>query len=245
MNIPILYSYRRCPYAIRARMALKLADIAVEIREISLREKPKHMLQVSPKGTVPVLVLVDGTVIDESLAIMLWCMQQADLKLVALKQTALKYEGEYDALQVNIHAGCKALVLINDTDFKKNLDAYKYPERYLQHGIQLDLQPNLHLEHAKLKLQIQLKYRTQGEVFLAHLESLLQKNTYLFANTSNFANSLSFADIAIFPFIRQFAMVDSAWFENSNYPKLRAWLHNWIDSSLFKSVMTKNPTFIG
>ena len=244
MNLPILYSYRRCPYAMRARMALKLADIAVEIREISLREKPKHMVQVSPKGTVPVLILVDGTVIDESLAIMLWCMEQA-----AFKQTTLKYEGEYEALQANIHAGCRALVLINDTDFKKNLDAYKYPERYSQHGIQLDLQPNLqpnlHLEHAKLKLQTQLKYRTQGEVFLAHLESLLQTNTYLFANTFNFANSLSFADIAIFPFIRQFAIVDSAWFENSNYPKLRAWLHGWTDSNLFKSIMTKNPTFVG
>ena len=63
--LPILYSYRRCPYAMRARMALKLADIAVEIREISLREKPAHMLQVSPKATVPVLVLPDGSVIED------------------------------------------------------------------------------------------------------------------------------------------------------------------------------------
>jgi glutathione S-transferase len=60
MALPILYSYRRCPYAMRARMALKLANVYVEIREISLREKPAHMLQVSPKGTVPVLVLPDA-----------------------------------------------------------------------------------------------------------------------------------------------------------------------------------------
>ena len=75
MALPILYSYRRCPYAMRARMALKLAEIDVEIREISLREKPAHMLQVSPKGTVPVLVLPDGKVIDESLEIMQWALK--------------------------------------------------------------------------------------------------------------------------------------------------------------------------
>ena len=68
--LPILYSYRRCPYAMRARMALKLANIEVEIREISLRDKPTHMLQISPKATVPVLIFPDGSIIDESLKIM-------------------------------------------------------------------------------------------------------------------------------------------------------------------------------
>ncbi len=72
----------------RARMALKLADIEVEMREISLRDKPAHMLQVSPKATVPVLVLADGTVIDESIAIMQW----------AFEQSALKCEGKSDAI---------------------------------------------------------------------------------------------------------------------------------------------------
>ena len=73
--LPILYSYRRCPYAMRARMALKLAEVAVEIREISLRAKPAHMLQVSPKATVPVLVLPDGRVIEESIEIMLFALK--------------------------------------------------------------------------------------------------------------------------------------------------------------------------
>ncbi len=206
--LPILYSYRRCPYAMRARMALKLAHIEVEIREISLRDKPAHMLQVSPKATVPVLVLADGKVIDESLAIMQW----------ALEQAAFKREGKLDALQANIHEACRALILMNDTEFKKNLDCYKYPERY--------------------PTQSQLEYRVQGEVFLQQLEILLQQNTYLFADTP------SFADYAIFPFIRQFAAVDSVWFETAPYPKLRTWLSNWINSDLFKSIMTKNPTFI-
>ena len=242
MSLPILYSYRRCPYAMRARMALKLAAIEVEIREISLRDKPLHMLQVSPKGTVPVLVLVDGMVIEESLAIMHWCMEQA-----AIKQTAFKHESQHDVIQINVYEGCRALISMNDTNFKRNLDAYKYPERNLKYGSQqglqydlkFNLQPNLPLKHAKLNLQTQLKYRTQAEVFLAHLETLLEANIYLLASTP------SFADIAIFPFIRQFAMVDSVWFEHCNYLKLRAWLYDWTGSSLFKSIMTKNPTFVG
>lgn len=201
--LPILYSYRRCPYAMRARMALKLAGIEVEIREISLRDKPTHMLQVSAKGTVPVLVLVDGRVIDESLAIMQWAMEQA----------AYKHEGIFDALQGNIHAACRALILMNDTDFKKNLDGYKYPERF--------------------PCKTQTQHRADGEVFLQQLENLLRQKPYLFASTP------SFADYAIFPFIRQFAMVNSTWFAQSKYTKLRAWLNNWIESDLFKSIMKK------
>ncbi len=99
----------------RARMALKLAEIDVEISEISLRDKPEHMLQVSPKGTVPVLVLADYSVIDESLEIMQWALKE-------------------HALQTNIHAASRAsvleLIVENDTAFKRALDAYKYPERY-------------------------------------------------------------------------------------------------------------------
>jgi len=78
MTLPILYSYRRCPYAMRARMALKYAGIAVEMREISLRDKPAHLLEVSPKGTVPVLVTAHGAVFEQSLDIMHWALQQND-----------------------------------------------------------------------------------------------------------------------------------------------------------------------
>ena len=109
--LPILYSYRRCPYAMRARMALKLVDIPVEIREVSLRNKPQHMLQISPKATVPVVQLPDGRVIDESLQIMLWALKE-------------------HALGANIHADAGALVAENDSSFKRALNAYKYPERH-------------------------------------------------------------------------------------------------------------------
>lgn len=208
MMLPILYSYRRCPFAMRARIALKLANIPVEIREISLRDKPAHMLQVSPKGTVPVMVLVDGRVIDESLAIMAY----------ALNEHAM-HTTQY---QTSDHARCMALVLENDTSFKDALDHYKYPERAHQYNQQ----------------QFQLAYRQQGEAFLQQLDNLLKQNTYLFTATPNYA------DYAIFPFVRQFSAVDKTWFESTNYPKLRTWLKNLVESDLFKSVMEKQPTYI-
>ena len=198
--LPILYSYRRCPYAMRARMALKLAEVAVEIREISLREKPAHMLQVSPKATVPVLVLPDGSVIEESIEIMIFALKTY-------------------ALGVNIHAGDVELILQNDTDFKQALDGYKYPEKHPQ--------------------KPQIEYRAEGEVFLADLENLLQKNHYIFADKP------SLADYAIFPFVRQFAAVDAAWFALTPYKKLHTWLNDWVNSDLFISIMTKNPTYAG
>jgi glutathione S-transferase len=115
MSLPILYSYRRCPYAIRARMALKIANIEVEIREISLRNKPVHLFEVSPKATVPVLVLQDGTVIDQSLDIMYWAFNGS-----ALGANIQKYAD----MDIDL------LIFENDTAFKKTLDAYKYPEHY-------------------------------------------------------------------------------------------------------------------
>ena len=78
MPLPILYSFRRCPYAMRARAALIAGGINVELREVELRDKPAAMLAVSPKGSVPVLVLPDGKVIDESWEIMLWALRQRD-----------------------------------------------------------------------------------------------------------------------------------------------------------------------
>jgi len=77
-NLPILYGFRRCPYAIRARMAIIYAGIPVEIREVELKNKPEHLLAISPKGTVPVLQLVNGVVIEESLDIMRWALAQHD-----------------------------------------------------------------------------------------------------------------------------------------------------------------------
>lgn len=201
-QFPILYSYRRCPYAMRARMALKYANISVEIREISLREKPPSMLNISPKGTVPVLLLENGTVLEESLDIMRWALHQRDIEgWLEVDSTALQ-----------------ALIAESDSRFKWALDRYKYPERYPENP--------------------QFFYRTQGEVFLQTLEKLLSVHACLLSER------ISMADIAIFPFIRQFAAVDAAWFAEANYPKLRAWLASLVESGLFVSIMQKQPTFV-
>jgi len=106
MNLPILYSFRRCPYAMRARMSIIRSDFQVEHREVLLRERPLHMLEISPKGTVPVLQLVDGTVIEESLEIMEYVMSW----------TLTSDEREW--------------IKRNDYEFKFHLDRYKYPDRY-------------------------------------------------------------------------------------------------------------------
>ena len=111
--IPVLYSYRRCPYAMRARMALKCADIQVEHREIEFRNKPKSMLLVSPKGTVPVLCL-DGLVLDQSLDIMRWALEKSD-------------PDGWSSLDAK---ASQAWIEKNDGPFKVLLDQYKYPNRF-------------------------------------------------------------------------------------------------------------------
>jgi glutathione S-transferase len=109
--IPHLYSFRRCPYAMRARLAMAVSETGCELREVKLSAKPAAMLAASPKGTVPVLVLPDGNVIDESLDIMRWALAQRD------PEGWLKGE---DA----------ALIARNDGPFKHDLDRYKYTDRY-------------------------------------------------------------------------------------------------------------------
>ena len=112
-----LYSFRRCPYAMRARMALRYCGVAVDIVEVSLKAKPAEMLAMSSKGTVPVLN-ADGRVIDESLAIMHWALAQNDPQDWLLKDDP--------AGQAQIAAVIEA----NDQVFKVHLNRYKYAERY-------------------------------------------------------------------------------------------------------------------
>ena len=119
MTLPTLYSFRRCPYAIRARLALALAQVPCLLHEVSLRDKPAALLQASPKGTVPVLVQPDGTVIDQSLDIMQWALCQRDPSHW-LQPT----QGTPADLLAWVHA-C-------DSTFKPALDRYKYPSRHPQ-----------------------------------------------------------------------------------------------------------------
>ena len=123
MSEALLYSFRRCPYAMRARMALRYCAVAVEIVEVSLKAKPAEMLALSPKGTVPVLN-VGGQVIDESLAIMGWALAQNDPEDWLLKD---------DPAAQGLMAG---LIEENDLVFKVHLNRYKYAERYPEQPVE-------------------------------------------------------------------------------------------------------------
>ena len=113
--LPVLYSFRRCPYAIRARMAICYAGVPVELREILLKNKPPGMLAASPKGTVPVLVLPDGRVLDESCDVMRW---------------ALAIHDPDNWMDPALSREASRLIAENDGSFKTHLDHYKYADRY-------------------------------------------------------------------------------------------------------------------
>ena len=195
---PRLYTYRRCPYAIRSRLALHQASIDYESIEISLKDKSSEFLALSPKGTVPVLVDVNGEVIEESLEIMLWALNQNDPACWLL----------------NDENTSRTLIDENDLNFKKNLDRYKYADRFPEHSKEY--------------------YRSQCEIFLNLLNDKLQTNHYLMVER------ITFADVAIFPFIRQFALVDEDWFLNSKYQELKKWLNDFKNTEMFQEVMKKN-----
>lgn len=115
--LPVLYSFRRCPYAMRARLALAASGQACELREVVLRNKPQGLLQASPKATVPVLVLPDGQVLDQSLDIMLWALEQND-------------PGDWLQPSQGGRADMLACIDACDGPFKQALDRCKYPDRY-------------------------------------------------------------------------------------------------------------------
>ncbi|GLP99945.1 glutathione S-transferase [Methylophaga thalassica] len=121
MKYPILYSFRRCPYAMRARLALAASGIKTELREVVLKDKPAELMAVSPKATVPVLQTETGRVIDESIDIMRWALDKRD---------PLNW---YQSLDRRQQIQCDELIANNDGDFKCYLDRYKYADRYPEH----------------------------------------------------------------------------------------------------------------
>lgn len=191
---PVLYSFRRCPYAMRARMALWVAGIAVELREVKLAAKPPELLAASPKATVPVLVLAEGSVIDQSLDIMRWALAQNDPEGWLAGEDA-------------------ALIAANDRPFKHHLDRAKYPGRYDEDGV--------------------TDHRAAALALLQPLEERLGSAPYLCGPNR------SLTDMALFPFIRQFAAIDPAWFAAQPLPRLQGWLDRLIGSDLFAAVMPK------
>lgn len=197
---PVLYSFRRCPYAIRARIAIAYAGVEVTLREVLLRDKPSEMLSVSAKGTVPVLVLPDGEVIDESIDVMHWALDQGD------PDQWLTPSPVQDAA---------SWIAANDGPFKHWLDRYKYADRHPEQSASW--------------------YRDQAGAHLARLDEALNHNPWLHGE------KMGLVDVAVFPFVRQFAMVDYDWFARSPYPALGQWLERWLQMPLFLGVMHKYP----
>ena len=198
----LLYSFRRCPYAMRARMALYQAGVQCEIIEVELKVKPAAMLALSPKGSVPVLQLPSGEVLDESLDIMHWALAQNDPAHWLPSSWVIS----------------QSLMDENDTDFKANLDRYKYPQRFPGGD--------------------SVEARDKGLLFLRKLTTQLNGNDYLLGQ------QVSFVDIAVFPFIRQFANTDVQWFAAQDLPGVQRWLDSLVNSVLFKTVMEKNRCYL-
>ena len=219
---PILYSFRRCPYAIRARLALLVSGQACEIREVRLSAKPAELIAASAKATVPVLVLPDGpmndgpvhcgtvhygtvndenvndgNVIDESLDIMRWALRRHDPD-----HWLANDDNRDDA----------ALIATNDGPFKHALDRTKYPDRHGSDAV---------------------VHRAQGLTFLELLEARLMGNANLCGP------KITLTDAAILPFVRQFAAIDRAWFARQALPATQAWLARHLASPLFEAAMVR------
>jgi glutathione S-transferase len=182
-------------------MALKNSAIKVELREVDLNNMPEEAIKISPKATVPVLVLPDATFIDESWDIVKWALQQNDPD---------NWLGDNSTYLLD----AEMLVETNDYSFKEELDHYKYADRYPEHNEEY--------------------YRESCEEFISELEDMLAVNRYLLADC------LSLADIGVFPFVRQFSLVDKVWFEQSSYINVQRWLKEIISSGLFQSVFQKH-----
>lgn len=182
----------------RARVTLLLTAQPVELREILLKDKPSTMLEQSPKGTVPVLLQPDGEVLEESLDIMKWAVQQSSGQGLNIPT-----KPELD------------LIDRNDNEFKHWLDRYKYQVGYPEHPMEF--------------------YRDKAMDFLWELDQRLQSQ----GSNSNLFSNGQFADIAIFPFVRQFAFVDKAWFDQQEFEQLHSWLTHWFETELFSRAMQK------
>ncbi len=169
MTTATLYSFRRCPYAIRARLGILYSQTHVVLREIELKNKPQQLLHHSPKGTIPVLIVEQQgqtQVIDESIDIMSWALDANDL------QNILPH------INSDLHQKTLQIITTNDNYFKMWLDKYKYFDRHIEHSQQY--------------------YRQQAEVFIQELEALLQNRGFLLATKAGLVDIAIFPFIRQF-----------------------------------------------
>jgi glutathione S-transferase len=236
--VPILYSFRRCPYAIRARLALQVAGLRpgldLELREVALRAKPPELLRASAKGTVPVLLIPASgdqgfTVLDQSLAIMAWALDRhdpADWQRLGPGPAAAEQRRQM-----------AALIEQNDGPFKYHLDRFKYA------GRNPAAEPG---EHRAAALAILRQWNRQ-------LEEGGAGNLYGAAGATDgrdwtalgwgrgpwlLGERPSLADAALLPFVRQFRLADPSGFDaESDLSALQRWLHNGMTSSAMAAVL--------
>eukprot|EP00928_Gymnodinium_smaydae_P018041 TRINITY_DN16872_c0_g1_i1.p1 TRINITY_DN16872_c0_g1~~TRINITY_DN16872_c0_g1_i1.p1 ORF type:complete len:241 (+),score=38.87 TRINITY_DN16872_c0_g1_i1:51-725(+) len=203
-SLPILYSFRRCPYCIRARLALQASGQRVELREVNTLKKPAALTEASPKGTVPTLVLPDGRVLDESLDVMSWALGQADPH--GWLRDPLEDERSW-----------QELLSTNDGPFRHHLESWKFPGRA----------PPFRGKEERTQ------HRDQALALLDRLMPSLSEG-YLRGSRP------TLVDMAILPFVRQFQMVDPAWFDALPARRpLQSWMHGFMASDLFKTVMAQ------
>lgn len=209
---PVLWSFRRCPYAMRARLALQVAGIDVWLREILLRDKPPAFLQASEKGTVPVLVLADGQVIEESRDIMIWALSQNDPD---------------GWLQVMHRDPAEAADFLDrlDGDFKTHLDRYKYASRFDAAAAEYHRQEGASFLH---DLEVRLSAGPAQQKF--------QNET---RKVALWGGAMGVLDFAALPFVRQFRIADPQWFDSRPWPHLHRWLQGFLDSPDFANIMQK------
>jgi len=225
--LPILYSLRNCPYAMRARMAIFKAKQTVLLRDLVLSNKPAEMLIASPKGTVPTLVLANGDVVDESLDVMLWALNETDpddllhTKINHQTEAGLddesqnNSESKVDSKGTSALADILALIHEFDHGFKPCLEQYKCAKRYHENNI--------------------VQCRVACQQYIERLEQRLTGQQFLISDKE------SLADIAVLPFIRQFARVERQCYIQSPYPNVKKWLNNYLQSKMFSKVMAKYP----
>jgi glutathione S-transferase len=205
---PVLYSFRRCPYAIRARLALAAAGLLpkrdLELREVALKAKPPELRAASAKATVPVLIGADGTVLDESRSIMQWALEQHDPDGL--------WAGRTDTERHTINA----LIAHNDGPFKHHLDRFKYADRDGAEG--LAQQPH----HRQAALAILRQWNTRLAPGAAWL----------------LGECPSLADMALLPFVRQFRLADPQGFDNApDLAGVQQWLGRFLHSPGLAAVL--------
>ncbi len=214
MKYDVLYSFRRCPYAIRARWALLKTHHIVVLREVKLKNKPQEFLEISPKGTVPVLVTKDGIIIEESLDIMKWALDNSSSNAIFTNS---------DPSEILL---IEKLIIQNDTKFKYHLDRYKYSFRFDQS------KQEYHKEKAfnillDLESSITFSKNENKYCLINNHESLADWSIWPFVRQFRSVNKEAFDNEQSIPLLKQWL---NSYIDDPIFPKLMIKTTPWSSS---------------